>query len=90
MAIFCCTGFSSGKGLKWVHRIKTAWSCVLGLAIISIIFNVLFLGQQNEVELALMLPIAAASSWLPELIINRGLGKRGSRRGAEAQRGIRN
>jgi uncharacterized integral membrane protein len=90
MGILCCTGFSKGKSDKWTRRIKTAWSCVLGLAIISIIFNVLFLGQQNEVELALMLPIAAALSWLPDLIINRGLRKRGSRRGAEAQRGIRN
>jgi hypothetical protein len=69
--ILCCTKFSKGNSDKWVRRIKTAWSCVLGLGIISIIFNALFLGQQNKVDLALILPIAVALSWLPDLVIRK-------------------
>jgi uncharacterized integral membrane protein len=77
MGIRCCTGFSSGNSDKWARRIKTVWSCVLGLGLISLILNALFLGQDNKMDLALILPIAAASSWLPDLVVRKGIGVRG-------------
>jgi uncharacterized membrane protein len=81
MGILYCTGFSSGNNEKWGRRIKTVWSCVFVLGIISIIINVLFLGQQNKVDLAIFLPIAAALSWLPDLIARKFSHAEAQRRG---------
>jgi hypothetical protein len=56
---------------KLEAAIKTIWSGCLGLALISILVNELpFFRQQNQVDLALILPPVAALTWLPDLCIH--------------------
>ena len=66
MGILYCISFSSGNRQKWENIIKTLWSYVFVFGIISIVFNTLFLGQQNQVDLALVLPFSAVLGWIPD------------------------
>jgi hypothetical protein len=53
---------------KWDMLIKSLWTGCLVLGLISILLNALpSLRQQNQVDLALILPPVVALSWLPDV-----------------------
>ena len=70
LGIRFCRAHSSQEQDKQEVLIKTLWSGCLGLALIGILINAFpFFRQQNQVDLALILPPLIALSWLPDLFI---------------------
>jgi len=66
--IIYCIKYSRMNHHIWEIYIKSLWSLILCLGIISIIVNIFF-GQRNQTDIALVLPVAAAASWLPDGLI---------------------
>ena len=68
LAVIYCKNLFTYNYHKPEIYIKTLWSCVLGLGVLGILINALFLGQQNQADIALVLPFAAVLSWLPDCL----------------------
>jgi len=67
--ILYCIGLKNQNHYKWEALAKTLWSCIFVLEIISVLINVIFLGQQNQADICLVLPFTAVLSWLPQALV---------------------
>jgi hypothetical protein len=67
LGILYITGKSGQDKFKYETIIKSLWSYVAVFAVISMLLKVLpWFYQQNQVDLALVLPFALILSWLPD------------------------